>query len=131
MAYIIEQGDFCPQCKNHIPRFPGLTETEETRIRDLSPVNAMKELHELTGCGIATAKIWALHPTGPHAAKIHPPCPYCGKALISTESRQCLLCGWDWHDSEHPVQRAATRPDVETLKNRKAERWQRYRDRKP
>ena len=49
------------------------------------------------------AKIWAIHPAGPHKEDIHPPCPYCGVSLFTEETKQCIHCGWDWHDSAHPV----------------------------
>ncbi len=130
MAEGIEQGEFCPRCKNFIPRFRTLDESEEMRLRSLSPVEAIKELRQKTGCGIATAKIWVLHPTGPHAAKIHPPCPYCSAPLFSMDSRQCVKCGWDWHDQAHPVKRATEPPDREALNLQRTARWERYRNRR-
>jgi hypothetical protein len=121
---------FCPRCKNFIPRFSAINEVEETRIRALGPVNAMKELRRLTGCEMATAKIWYVHPEGPHAEKIHPPCPYCEAPLISDASLQCLKCGWDWHDFNHPVRHATKPPDEATRIANKKVRWERYRQKR-
>ena len=32
-------------------------------------------------------------------------CPYCESPLATPKARQCLVCGWDWHDPDNPVQR--------------------------
>jgi hypothetical protein len=65
---------------------------------------AMVAIRKLTGCNMLFAKIWAIHPNGPHPVRVGPPCPYCGKPLFSDGTRQCLQCGWDWHNPKNPVQ---------------------------
>jgi hypothetical protein len=32
-------------------------------------------------------------------------CPYCNSFLASDKAKQCLACGWDWHDPSNPVKR--------------------------
>jgi len=39
-------------------------------------------------------------------------CPYCGEGLRTTESRQCFICGADWHNPFQPVFRRASREDA-------------------
>lgn len=56
------------------------------------------------------AKIWFVHPDGPHPEKIGPPCPYCAKPLFTEQSKQCLQCGWDWHNLSNPVQHITNKP---------------------
>lgn len=100
-----ERGDFCPRCRKFIPSFADLSDDDVRQLMEVvaqSPAQAMRELRAKTGCNMRFAKIWVIHPTGPHVAKIHPPCPYCGKPLFSTGTRQCLSCGWDWHDKDNP-----------------------------
>ncbi len=49
-------------------------------------------------------------------------CRYCGQMLATPHARQCFSCGYDWHDSEHVVQRgdAASRrkPDFPKRRSR-------------
>jgi hypothetical protein len=97
-----QRGEFCPRCRKFIPSFSDLSTEDIHQLRELPPAQAMRALRQKTNCNIVFAKIWAIHPTGPHAAKIHPPCPYCGTPLFSTGTRQCLKCGWDWHDKDNP-----------------------------
>jgi hypothetical protein len=98
------RGVFCPKCGQHIPTFAALTQKEEARLRALDIISAIREVRSKTGCGLAMAKIWALHPNGPHPKKDGPPCPYCSRPLFTSKTKQCLHCGWDWHDAKHPVQ---------------------------
>jgi hypothetical protein len=99
-----KRGLLCPRCQTHIPSFGDLSEKEEKRIRLLDPVEQMRALREATGCNLRWAKIWVLHPNGPQSHKIGPPCPYCGQPLFTDQSKQCLECGWDWHNALRPVQ---------------------------
>jgi len=125
MSGAIERGEFCPKCKNYIPRFLALNEIEVKALRAMRPADAIKELRRKTGCEIVTAKIWVVHPTGPHPARIRPPCPYCGELLFSEKSKQCLKCGWDWHNPEKPI-RHSTKSLNETARIAKKKlRWQR------
>jgi hypothetical protein len=106
-----ERGTYCPKCRNYIPAFAALDADTEERIRDTG-LAAMVELRRLTGCNLIFAKIWAIHPKGPHPARLGPPCPYCGRPLFSEGTSQCIQCGWDWHDPANPVQHiVALHPD--------------------
>ena len=98
------RGPLCPRCQAHIPAFAALSAEEEARLRKLDPIEQMRALREATGCNLRWAKIWALHPDGPQSHKIGPPCPYCAHPLFTDQSKQCLECGWDWHDASRPVQ---------------------------
>jgi hypothetical protein len=100
-----QRGVYCPRCKSYIPSFAVFDAKEEARLR-ASRVSGFTELKERTGCNALFAKIWFIHPDGPHAQKERPPCPYCGTPLFTPKSRQCLHCGWDWHDAAHPVRHA-------------------------
>jgi len=106
-----ERGDFCPNCQTTIPRFQALTKEDEERIRKLSHIEQIKELRLATGCNLRWGKIWALHPKGPqeHKQKFGPPCPYCGEDLFTKRTKQCLECGWDWHDPLNPVRHKTKR----------------------
>src|SRR5689334_803087 len=99
------RGVYCPRCKNYIPSFAAFDSPAEGRLRSLR-ISGFEELKARTGCNAIFAKIWFIHPDGPHPAKVKPPCPYCGKPLFTEKSRQCLQCGWDWHDAKRPVQHA-------------------------
>ena len=94
------RGEFCPKCKNYIPQFAGLSEAQVKRLRSLPPAEAMRELQKQTGCSVVLAKVWVVHPNGPHKARIKPPCPFCGEPLFSERTRQCLKCDWDWHNPD-------------------------------
>lgn len=98
-----QRGVFCPRCRNFIPSFAALSPDDEAQLR-ASGAGGLRALRQRTGCNQIFAKIWWIHPAGPHEAKVTPPCPYCGKPLFTEKSRQCLRCGWDWHDAAHPVQ---------------------------
>ena len=98
-----ERGVYCPKCRNYIPTFTALDSDVERRLSGTG-LAGMAELRRLTGCNLIFAKIWAVHPNGPHPAPVRPPCPYCGRPLFSEGTRQCIQCGWDWHDSANPVQ---------------------------
>ena len=96
------RGVFCPKCQKFIPTFESF-DTEYERLLAQPRPALIRELRARTGCNQVFAKIWAAHPDGPHAAVIHPPCPFCGRPLFTERSKQCVQCGWDWHDAEHPV----------------------------
>ncbi len=97
-----QRGTHCTRCRNFIPSFAAISPAEEARLRD-SGLVGIRELRARTGCNMVFAKIWWSHPSGPHAAKLTPPCPHCGRPLFTERSRQCLQCGWDWHDPAKPV----------------------------
>jgi hypothetical protein len=97
-----ERGIYCPKCQNYIPYFAALDLETEKALR-VSGLAAMEQIRRLTGCNMVFAKIWAVHPNGPHPERVGPPCPYCGKPLFSEKTRQCIQCGWDWHDPDKPV----------------------------
>jgi hypothetical protein len=95
-----ERGTYCEKCRTYIPRFAQVSPADEERLRCLTPVQAIKELRERTGCSMRWAKIWATHPQGPqtkHSREGVPPCPYCGKPLRTAKAQQCFECGADWH----------------------------------
>jgi ribosomal protein L37E len=98
-----QRGGFCPRCRNFIPSFTAITQKEEARLRT-SGLVGIRELRTKTGCNMIFAKIWWSHPSGPHQAKVHPPCPHCGQPLFTEKTKQCLHCGRDWHDPAKPVQ---------------------------
>jgi hypothetical protein len=98
-----KRGTHCPRCRNFIPVFAAVPPKEEARLRD-SGIRGLSELRRKTGCNAVFAKIWWSHPDGPHAPKITLPCPYCAEPLPTEKSKQCLRCGWDWHDPAKPVQ---------------------------
>ena len=96
------KGVFCPRCRNFIPSFSDLGPKGDDALRKLGP-HAYTELRKRTGCSAFFAKLWMIHPHGPHEEKKHLPCPYCGAGLPTEKSQQCLSCGWDWHDFERPI----------------------------
>ena len=112
-----ERGVYCPKCRNYIPAFADVDAKTLESIRGFG-VRSMSEIRRLTGCNLVFAKIWAVHPDGSHPARNGPPCHYCGRHLFSEGTRQCIRCGWDWHDPKNPVQhvvdlRADKWPDEE------------------
>ncbi len=98
-----ERGTYCPKCRNYIPTFAAMDANTEQRLRE-GRLRSMFEVRRLTGCNLIFAKIWVIHPNGPHPERFGPPCPYCGSRLFSEGTRQCIQCGWDWHDPSNPVQ---------------------------
>jgi len=126
----IERGEFCPKCKNYIPLFTSLSAGEIQKLRELSPGAAMRKIRQDTGCDDVTAKIWVVHRDGPHAARVRPPCPYCGVPLFSEKTQQCIKCGWDWHDAMNPVRHATEPPDRSVCEENKNARWERLRQRR-
>jgi len=99
-----ERGPLCEHCKIHIPQFADLSEADERRIRSLRldrPITAMAELRSATGCSILWAKLWVQHGGRPCPSGEEIPCPYCGKQLRTSLSKQCRFCLRDWHDPEH------------------------------
>jgi len=110
-----ERGVYCPRCKNYIPSFAVFDAKDEARLR-ASRIEGFQELKARTGCNAIFAKIWLIHPDGPHPAKATPPCPYCGEPLFTENAKQCLNCGWDWHDAGHPVKHLAKK-----MRNQSAE----------
>ena len=95
------RGDRCDCCGNMIPRFAELTPQDETRIVQMvsegQVTQARRELAACTGAPSRFTKIWALHSGQPRSRFAGPPCPKCGKPLISANSKQCLHCHEDWH----------------------------------
>ncbi len=98
------KGIFCAKCKKFIPIF-SINSEEIVRIRKLDTIYQMNAIKNATGCNLPFAKIWALHPHGPvHPLNRNgPPCPFCNVLLFSFETRQCVDCGWDWHDKNKPI----------------------------
>jgi hypothetical protein len=111
------RGPLCEKCETHIPSFADLSAAQEESLRQLaaqSPLNAIKQLSQMTGCNLRWAKIWVSHPSGPQTkhGKDGPPCPYCGKPLRTDQAKQCIFCGMDWHDPRNIIcHRRHTRPD--------------------
>lgn len=98
-----EFGIFCGHCKFFIPIFEQIDGAEEQRIRLLEPIQQMAEVRRITSCPLGWAKTWKLHANGPLSCVRHGgPCPFCGITLFSSETKQCIDCGWDWHDPETP-----------------------------
>ena len=93
-----DRGDYCGKCQTWIPRFAEISDKEESRLRSLSKIQAMKEVKEKTGCTLRWAKIWATHENGPEHQYIGPPCPYCSEPLRTEQAQQCFVCGADWHN---------------------------------
>ena len=97
------RGEYCPRCETYIPSFADLSANDLEELRGLRSIHLMKAIREKTGCSHVWAKIWALHPDGPHSLDPSKPCPYCDLPL-HVNARQCLLCKMNWHDPENPVQ---------------------------
>lgn len=98
-----DRGPLCPCCGIRIPVFADISPDTEREIRKFDFSAQKRAVRKMTGCSIGWAKIWVLHPDGPRQRVMGPPCPYCGKELFTTQTKQCLQCGWDWHDPSHPV----------------------------
>ncbi len=69
------------------------------------PIQAIKELRELTNCSLGEGKLWVDNKREENWQKYHkiwleslPPCPYCGEKLRTPEAKQCRHCLRDWHD---------------------------------
>ncbi len=62
------------------------------------PIQAIKELKNLTDCSLSESKIWVDEKRAKHFVKIIPPCPYCGEKLRTPLAKQCRFCLRDWHD---------------------------------
>jgi hypothetical protein len=96
-----DRGIFCGKCKTYIPEFDFLDAFTYHRIRVLSLSGqkelAQSELIAATGCPARWAKIWVIHSGKPHVATPGPPCPYCGKPLLTDRARQCQHCFASWH----------------------------------
>src|SRR5262245_27686461 len=98
-----ERGPTCHKCGSHIPIFEDLSEAEEDRIRECmenGSMVVMLELSKATGCSLEWAKLW-VHHNG--RAEEPSPCPYCGKPLRTSSSKQCRFCLNDWHDESKVV----------------------------
>jgi hypothetical protein len=93
-------GGVCPKCKQHIPKFSELSESEEQKLLKLieqsQSVEAQKRLIAKVGCPPRWAKIWVLH-QGKIPENYTQPCPYCGKSLRTKLAKQCPHCLMDWH----------------------------------
>jgi hypothetical protein len=103
-----ERGLLCDRCKTKIPQFKDLSESDESRIRQMIRENrrmmAMVELRAATGCPLRWAKIWVIHEGRPKPFENETaPCPYCGMPLRTSLAKQCRYCRRDWHDSESVV----------------------------
>ena len=96
------RGPFCPHCNMFLPVFADLTVTQEQRIRSLllqgRHLIARAELISTTGCSNPLAGIWLEHGGRPKPIPgATPPCPYCGKPLWTSLSKQCCYCHVNWH----------------------------------
>lgn len=96
-----DRGTYCPKCECHIPSFYSICPERELEIRAINDsALQMKRLIEITGCPMTWAKIWSLHPDGPHrmfGENDAPPCNFCGRQLRTKQAKQCVECGADWH----------------------------------
>lgn len=99
-----ERGTFCRGCSAWIPVFALDDETEAAIWAIPRPIERMARLMHVTCCNPCFAKLWVQHPDGLPEG-IGPPCPYCGVHLFAAETRQCVACGWDWHDPAQVVNR--------------------------
>lgn len=107
-----DRGTYCPRCENFIPEFADISPQEAAEIRELTVGKAMDVVQHRTGCSRAWAKIWAIHPDGPHEARPAPvPCPYCDLPL-NPQAKQCPLCKMDWHNPDKIVQRSESLVDM-------------------
>ena len=108
-----ERGPLCHYCKYHIPQFADLSEDDESRIRSLGldrPILAIAQLRSVTGCDLMWARLWVDHGGRPHPDVACPyrgippeeaaQCPYCGRPLRTSSSKQCRFCRKDWHDPD-------------------------------
>jgi len=100
-----ERGLLCHRCKAIIPQFADLSETDESRVRDLisqgRSIMAIAELRKATGCSLPWAKIWVTHRGRPEPLENDTaPCPYCGKPLRTSLAKQCRFCKRDWHEQD-------------------------------
>ncbi len=94
------RGPYCWKCRNFIPKFAVISPDEAQHLLTLPKIEAFREIRARTGCSLLWAKIWLLHPHGPHPMfpdANGPPCPYCGRPLRTAKAQQCLECGADWH----------------------------------
>lgn len=100
-----DRGIYCPRCENFIPEFADISPQEAAEIHKLTVGKAMEVVQHRTGCSRAWAKIWAMHPNGPHDAEPDAvTCPYCDLPL-NARAKQCPLCKMDWHTPGKIVQR--------------------------
>jgi hypothetical protein len=99
-----KRGALCHKCGTLIPSFSDLSAEQEAQLRSLAkknPVEAMRQLSEVTGCSPRWAKIWVVHVDGPQPPDWKfrgPACPFCGKKLVSGRAKQCLHCGKNWRE---------------------------------
>lgn len=70
-----------------------------------NPIQAIKNLKELTGCSLKESKMWVDNKREEKADEFLqrfidslPPCPYCGGKLRTHLAKQCRFCFRDWHD---------------------------------
>ena len=91
-----KRGPVCGKCRKHIPQYSEMSPELDRQLRQLPPVEAMKQLQAVTGCPLFWAKIWVSHPHGAEPPS-GPPCPSCGTPLRTAEAQQCFGCGADWH----------------------------------
>ncbi len=115
-----ERGPRCEKCGSHIPVFADLAPDKAAEIRELEKTDsiaAFRAIRGASGCNLAWAKIWLLHPDGPQPKRTESetPCPYCGKCLRTDKAKQCFHCGMDWHDSHHTEMPFMSRPYSEKL----------------
>ena len=96
-----DRGAYCPKCNCSIPAFRSLSPELEREIRGLEDNGRkMLRLTQLTACPPSWAKIWVMHPQGPHRVfgdTDAPNCSHCGKQLRTKFAKQCVECGADWH----------------------------------
>jgi hypothetical protein len=97
-----ERGPLCRGCGARISIFADLSEADEHRVRNCiregRNVVAMDELRAATGCPIRWANLWVLHEGRLKPVKDPTPCPFCSKALRTSQAIRCRFCRKDWHD---------------------------------
>lgn len=85
-----------------------LSEEEIKKFEEMvlnEPIQAIKELKDLTGCSLSEGKKWVDDKREEKATEyyrkhIEPllPCPYCGEKRRTPLAKQCRFCLRDWHD---------------------------------
>jgi ribosomal protein L7/L12 len=78
-----------------------LSEEETGKYEEMAlerPIQAIKELKNLTNCSLSEGKVWVDDKRAKHFVENLPPCPYCGEKLRTHLAKQCRFCLRDWHD---------------------------------
>ncbi|HRH43187.1 MAG TPA: hypothetical protein PKY82_16265 [Pyrinomonadaceae bacterium] len=89
-------------------KLENLSEKDKKKYEEMAlekPIQAIKELKELTGCSLSEGKRWVDNKREEKAVEHYqkylnslPPCPYCGEKLRTPVAKQCRFCLRDWHD---------------------------------